>query len=242
MEWHDEGIILHSQLLGERKSVMSLFTAEHGRHLGVFAQTKSTKAWIHSGAHVTARWKARLETQLGSWTLDPLSAPAVFLLESAGPLAALVSAATLCHLALPERHPYPSLYGKFKGFLQDLTLSHWMVAYVFFEVALLEELGYGLNLKACAVTGAQQDLTAVSPRTGRAVCAAIAHPYKDRLLALPSFLVHGEISETPTGTEIVQALDLTGYFLERQLLGRLLPPARERLVSYVLSQKERNFL
>lgn len=237
MEWHDEGIILHSQLLGERKTVMSLFTKEHGRHLGVFGQTKTTKAWIHSGAHVTARWKARLETQLGSWTLEPLSSSAVFLLESAGPLAALVSAATLCHLALPERHPYPSLYGKFKGLLQDMTLSHWLVAYVFFELALLEELGYGLNLKACAVTGAQKDLTAVSPRTGRAVCATVAQPYEDRLLPLPAFLVHGEVPEFPGQQDILKALHLTGYFLERQLLGRDLPPARARLVSHVAAQK-----
>src|SRR5690348_1843615 len=114
MEWQDEGIILHTQLLGERKQLVSLFTAEHGRHAGILARTKKTTPWVQCGGHVSARWGARLETHVGQWTFDPLSVSSAFLLETPGPLAALVSAATLCHLSLPERQPYPSLFNTFK--------------------------------------------------------------------------------------------------------------------------------
>src|ERR1700722_16155278 len=174
MEWQDEGIILHTQTLGEQKQIINLFTLAHGRCAGILRSTPKNKGWTQCGEKVKARWGARLENHMGSWTLEPLQATTAFLFDAPGPLAALLSATALCQLSLPERQAYPSLYEKFEGFIKDLTSPHWARSYVFFELSLLEELGYGFDLKACAVTGVTTDLVAVSPRTGRAVCKDIA--------------------------------------------------------------------
>jgi len=230
MEWQDEGFILHTQSLGERKQVLSLFTLTHGRSTGVFYITSKNKAWVQCGGKVKARWGARLETHMGSWILEPLSSNIAFLFDSPGPLMALSSATALCQLALPERHAYPELYESFEALINDLMTPHWAISYVHFERALLEELGYGLDLSVCAVTGVSTELTAVSPRTGRAVSKDVAKPYEGRLLSLPSFLLDKNKETLPHDEEILDALHLTGYFLERYLLSRELPAARRRLL------------
>ncbi len=237
MEWQDEGIILHTQSLGERKQIVSLFTHSHGRCTGVFAGSSKTKGWIQCGEKMKARWGARLETHIGYWNLEPLSANTAHLLDAPGPLAALISAATLCQLGLPERNAYPHLYENFEILLKELPSDNWIQSYIFFELSLLEELGYGLNLKMCAVTGVTTGLVAVSPRTGHAVCEAIAQPYQGKLLALPAFLVEKSTKTHLGHQEILDALHLTGYFLERNLLGRPLPPARARLVQQFVKMR-----
>ncbi|MBA3814285.1 MAG: DNA repair protein RecO [Alphaproteobacteria bacterium] len=234
MEWQDEGIILHTQSLGERKQVISLFTLSHGRCAGVFQATQKSKGWVQCGGKVKARWGARLENHIGYWNLEPLGSNTAYLLDSPGPLSALLSAATLCQLALPERQTYPHLYAQFQELLQNLTSTDWARAYVFFELTLLKEMGYGLDLETCAVTGSTSDLVAVSPRTGRAVCESVAKPYEGRLLPLPSF-IYQEID--PNDKEILDALRLTGYFLERYVLGRTLPAARMRLLQRFISMR-----
>lgn len=230
MEWEDEGFILHTQNFGERKQIISLFTHSHGKCLGMFSLTQKNKSWLQCGAKVKAYWKARLETHLGFWTLDPLQTNFASLFDSPGPLAALVSATALCHVLLPERHAYPQLYDKFSNFLGTLTGPDWITAYINFELHLLEDLGYGLNLSSCAVTGKKDNLVAVSPRTGRSVCESIAAPYQEKLLPLPTFLAQKCRKTAPKDEEILDGLHLTGYFLERYLFGRPLPSARERLV------------
>ncbi len=229
MEWQDEGIILHTQALGERKQIVNLFTASHGRCAGVFSISQKNKGWIQCGGKVKARWGARLENHIGYWTLEPLQNHSAFLLDLPGPLVALLSAAALCQRALPERHVYPSLYQKFDILLKDLMSPHWGSSYAFFELALLDELGYGLDLKSCAVTGVTTGLSAVSPKTGRAVCKDVAIPYQGRLLPLPPFIWQENRESYPDTQEILDALHLSGYFLERYLLGRALPSARTRL-------------
>lgn len=233
MEWQDEGFILHTQALGEHKKVVTLFTQTHGRYSGVFCGSKKTRSWFQCGGKVKAGWRARLDNHLGHWTFEPLSGNTAFLLDSPGPLAALVSAAALCQMALPERHAYPALYERFDALLQDLHSPFWLRSYIFFELSLLGELGYGLNLLTCAVTGVTTDLCAVSPRTGRAVCKDIAQPYLNRLLPLPRFIGEENTDIVPEKKEMLDALHLTGHFLTRNLLGRPLPPARERLKQYV---------
>ena len=131
MEWQDEGIILHTQSLGERKHVVSLFTQSHGRCAGVFGGTLKTRAWLQSGEKMKARWGARLETHIGYWNFEPLSANTAFLLDAPGPLAALLSAVTLCQVTLPERHPYPHLYERLEALLNDLPSPHWIRSYIF---------------------------------------------------------------------------------------------------------------
>lgn len=234
MEWQDEGIILHTKTLGERKQVISLFTLAHGRCAGVFHGTQKSKGWMQCGGKVKARWGARLENHVGHWTLEPLRSTTAYLLDAPGPLSALLSATTLCQLALPERQIYPHLYEQFQIFLQGLTSPLWARSYVFFELILLKELGYGLDLETCAVTGTALNLVAVSPRTGRAVCESVAKPYEGRLLPLPSF-IYKEI--VPDDKEILDALRLTGYFLERYVLGRTLPAARMRLLQRFMTMR-----
>jgi len=230
MEWQDEGFILHTQTLGERKQVVSLFTAHHGRCAGVFSVNQKNKGWAQCGGKVRARWGARLENHIGYWTLEPLQSNTAFLLDAPGPLAALLSVTTLCQVALPERHSYTHLYERFEALLKDLATPYWARSYVFFELTLLEELGYGLDLRSCAVSGVTQGLTAVSPRTGRAVCESVAAPYQGKLLSLPNFICQENKESLPEDEEILDALQLSGYFLERHLLGRVLPSARTRLL------------
>lgn len=234
MEWQDEGIILHTQSLGERKQIISLFTLAHGRCAGVFSGTQKTKGWVQCGGKVKARWWARLDNHIGYWSLESLGSNTAYLLDSPGPLSALLSAATLCQIALPERQTYPHLYEKFQSLLRDLAHPHWARSYIFFELALLGELGYGLDLETCAVSGSKSDLVAVSPRTGRAVCESVAKPYEGRLLPLPSFIYK---ETTPNDQEILDGLRLTGYFLERYVLARTLPAARERLLQRFITRK-----
>ncbi len=230
MKWQDEGIILHTQALGERKQVATLFTAAHGRCAGVLYVSQKNKGWVQCGDKVNASWGARLENHIGYWTLEPLHANTAFLLDAPGPLAALLSVASLCQVALPERHSYPHLYQRLDALIRDLVTPYWARSYVFFELSLLEELGYGLDLKTCAVTGSAIDLIAVSPRTGRAVCEDVAKPYQDKLLSLPAFICQENSEKMPEDKEILDALTLSGYFLERYLLGRALPSARGRLI------------
>jgi len=230
MEWQDEGIILHTKSLGERKQIVSLFTLSHGRCAGVFQSTQKSKGWVQCGGKVNARWGARLENHIGYWALESLGSNTAYLLDSPGPLSALLSAATLCQLALPERHAYPQLYERFQSLLRALVLPSWARFYVFFELTLLSELGYGLDLEACAVTGSNANLVAVSPRTGRAVCESVAKPYEGRLLPLPVFIGEKTEENVPNDEEILDALRLSGYFLERYVLGRTLPSARMRLL------------
>lgn len=229
MEWSDEGFILHTQTLGERKQVVSLFTQSHGKCSGVFHLSQKNKGWLQCGSKVNARWNARLENHLGTWKLEPIHSHGAFLLDAFGPLSALLSITSLCHLVLPERHAYPYLYTQFEHLLRDLATPHWARTYTLFELSLLEELGYGLALESCAVTGESQRLVAVSPRTGRAVCEDVAQPYQGKLLPLPSFIGKNDPDMLPEDHEILDALKLTGYFLERYLLGRELPAARMRL-------------
>ncbi|MBS0272218.1 MAG: DNA repair protein RecO [Proteobacteria bacterium] len=230
MQWQDEGIILHTQSLGERKQIVSLFTATHGRCGGVFSINPKNRGWVQCGGKVKARWGARLENHLGHWILEPISTNIAMLLDTPGPLAALLSATSLCHVALPERHAYPYLYKRMEDTLKDLITPSWAQSYVFFELTLLDELGYGLDLKTCAVTGMGTELVAVSPRTGRAVCQDVAQPYQGKLLPLPSFICQKNNDTFPNNQEILDALQLSGYFLERYLLGRTLPSARARLL------------
>jgi DNA repair protein RecO (recombination protein O) len=238
MEWNDEGVVLHSQTLGESKRVVSLFTRDHGRCAGVFRATSKTKSWIQCGSKVKARWGARLENHIGHWTLEPLCTNTFLLLDEPGPLAALASVTSLCQLALPERHPYAYLYERFEALLRDLSSPHWIRSYIFFELTLLEELGYGLDLNTCAVTGVTTNLVAVSPRTGRAVCEEVAAPYEGRLLPLPALIPQENAEILLETQEILDALHLTGYFLERNLLGRTLPPARTRLLQRVVEMRK----
>jgi DNA repair protein RecO (recombination protein O) len=217
MLWQDEGTILAVRRHGESAAVVSVFTASHGRHVGLVRGGFSRKALpVHQiGNRVQATWRARLADQLGAFSLELARPVAALLLERPDRLAGLGAACALLEAGLPERDPHPNLYRSL-GELIDALLQEgpcWD-RYVRFELDLLADLGFGLDLGSCAVTGGSEDLAFVSPRSGRAVSRAAAGPYVDRLLPLPAFLIGGG---PPDAAQIRAGLQLTGAFLRRHL-------------------------
>ena len=231
MEWHDQGIVLSARPHGESAVVLQLLTRAHGRHAGLVrgGQGRRARGVLQPGNRVAATWRARLADHLGSFACELEASHAARLMDDPDRLAALSAAAAVSERALPEREPHPACFEGLQALLEALEGDHWAEAYVGWEMALLAELGFGLDLGSCAAGGANDQLAYVSPRTGRAVSLAAGEPYRDRLLALPGFLA----GRGGGGTEEVgQGLNLTGFFLERFVFApqdRPLPPPRRRL-------------
>lgn len=235
MIWSDEGIVLSVRAHGETAAIVELLTREHGRHLGLVHGGRSRKARpvLQIGNHVGITWKARLSDQLGHMQVELIRGYAAAAMDDAAALAGLTSLAALAHL-LPERDPHPSLYEVTQFVLSYLDDgSVWPALLVRWELALLDELGFGLDLSRCAASGVNDDLIYVSPRTGRAVSASAGEPYRDKLLALPQFLLPGRKAPLAPG-DVTRAFALTGHFLEARVLvprGLEMPEARSRLLS-----------
>jgi len=237
MEWSDEGIVLSVRPHGETGAVLELFTRHNGRHLGLVhgGRSRKLRPILQIGNHVDASWKARIADNLGHFALELRKGYAALVLDDAAALAALSSIAALARL-LPERDPHPNLFEVtlfILGYLDEPEV--WPALLVRWELALLEDLGFGLDLTACAATGAQQNLIYVSPKSGRAVSAAAGEPYKDRLLALPPFLI-GSPERGVTAADVALGLALTEHFLLARVLrprDLSMPEARNRLLSYL---------
>jgi DNA repair protein RecO (recombination protein O) len=237
MHWSDEGVVLSVRPHGEAGAVLELFTRAHGRHLGLVhgGRSRKLRPVLQIGNHVDASWKARLADHLGHFTLELRKSYAAEVMEDKAALAAMTSMASLSRL-LPERDPHPNLFEVtlfVLGYLDDPGV--WPALVVRWELALLDEFGYGLDLASCAATGKTADLVYVSPKSGRAVSAEAGAPYRDRLLALPSFL-RAEAPGEVTGQDIEAGFALTGHFLEARVLRPRemeLPEARSRLLSYL---------
>lgn len=237
MEWRDAGIILSSRRHGEGSAIVSVLTSRHGRHMGLVrgGGSRRHRASLEPGTVAACHWSARLEDHLGTLRCEAVESAASDLLDDPGRLAALASLCAMADWALPERHPYPDLYDASLALLVALPGDHWPAAYVHWELTLLSEAGFALDLSQCAATGQTDDLAWVSPRTGRAVCKQAGLPYADRLLPLPLFLWDQD-QAFPQGAadpQIIQGLRLTGYFLHHRLevpRDRPLPDARQRLL------------
>jgi DNA repair protein RecO (recombination protein O) len=217
MEWTDDGIILGVRRHGEGNAIVELLTAAHGRHLGLVRGGASRRhaPSLQPGNAVRATWRARLDEHLGSYAIEVTRARADRLMDHAHAAFALGHMAALVRL-LPERDPHPELYGLFDEMVEQLdaaSLAGMMVAR--FELVMLSELGFGLELDRCAATGGRNDLLYVSPKSGRAVSASAGEPWRGQLLDLPYFLV-GEVAELPGAKEIDAAFALTGFFLARR--------------------------
>ncbi|MFM7084933.1 MAG: DNA repair protein RecO [Hyphomicrobium sp.] len=236
MEWTDEGVVLGAKSHGETNVVVELFTQDHGRHLGLLhgGQSRKKVPTIQCGNLVNLTWKSRLSEQLGYLTLELKNCYSVQAMEDPPALAALSSLCSLLRL-LPERDPHSILYEVTVLFLSYLNdASVWPAVYVRWEVVLLQELGFGLDLSQCASTGVTENLIYVSPKSGRAVSQSAGAPYHDRLLPLPSFLSQ-ERSARLTKEDLSHGLALTGHFLETRILaarGIQLPEARGRILKF----------
>lgn len=235
MEWRDQGIVLASRPHGEAAAILEVFTPLKGRHAGVVRGGASRKMApvLQPGGQVDVTWKARLEDHLGAFTVEPVRSRAAASLGDRVALAGLNAVTALLIFCLPEREAHRRLYGQTEALLDLLGQGDvWPLAYLKWEMALLDEMGFGLDLSECAVKGREaNDLSFISPRTGRAVSRAGAGEWADKLLPLPAPLLgEGVCSDG----EILEGLGVTGFFLMHHLAPEMghkpLPEARARLI------------
>jgi DNA repair protein RecO (recombination protein O) len=237
VEWTDIGIVLGARRHGEANAVVELMTREHGRHLGLVRGGFGSrhKPVLQAGNLVSATWRARLDEHLGNYAVEGLDLRAASYLAAAHALYALNHLAALCRL-LPERDPHRPIFDRLDLTIAELAEPAPAAALVArFELQLLAELGFGLDLKACAATGATSDLVYVSPKSGRAVSRAAGEPWRDQLLALPAFLCENGIG-VPSAASLRDGFALTGFFLARHVFeprGETLPPARQHFIAAV---------
>ncbi len=217
MDWNDEGVVLHVRPLGETSVILELLTREHGRHLGLVrgGTSKRLRGLLQPGNTLSVGWRARLQEHLGTFTVEGMTERVGTVLADRKALSGLTAAAALASAALPEREAHPRVYDGLTILLDSLDdSSTWPAIMARWELGLLEDLGFGLDLAACAVTGETEGLAYVSPRSGRAVTEEAAGVYKERLLPLPDFLIGGKRFETG---DVLDALRLTGFFLEKRV-------------------------
>jgi len=235
MHWSEAGIVLAARRHGENALVAHVLTREHGRHAGLVhgGQGRKGRTIFQIGNTVQVTWRARLDDHLGTFAGELLEGHAARVIEDPLRLACLAAAAAMAESGLPEREPHPKAHDGLAGLLDALDRdTGWVLAYPRWELDLLAELGFGLDLSSCAATGATGELAYVSPKSGHAVSGPAGDPYRDRLLALPAFLLDPSIAQSAT-SEVLAALSLTGFFWERRVFephGRKLPAARQRFV------------
>ncbi|MDO8287885.1 MAG: DNA repair protein RecO [Parvibaculum sp.] len=234
MDWHDQGIVLSSRSYGESGAIVELFTRDHGRHMGLLRGGAGRRyaSMLQPGNTVTAHWRARLNEHLGAYTVELLKPRAGVLMDDAFALTGLSAACSVAAI-LPERETHAGLFEAFSFLLDTMEDADiWPAIFVRWELGLLQELGFGLDLAQCAATGVRDDLAYVSPRSGGAVSRTAGAPYADRLFRLPPFLV-GSQAGIGDPDDIAEGLKITGHFLERHFyapLDRHLPDARIRLM------------
>lgn len=236
MQWEDEGIVLAARRHGEDALIVQLLTRGHGRHAGLVrgGQGRKLRGVYESGNRVAAVWKARLAEHLGTLGGELLHGYAARFIDDAARLACLAAAVALAEAVLPEREPHPQAFVGLSALLESLEVDRgWAVGYVEWELMLLTELGFGLDLSRCAATGETSDLIYVSPRSGHAVSAAAGAPYRDKLLRLPHFLLVRAEQNIPSPQDVLDGLALTEYFLQHRVFephDRSMPQARSRFV------------
>ncbi len=221
MEWTDEGIVLGVRRHGESSAIVELLTREHGRHLGLVRGGASSRMrpLLQPGNSVAAVWRARLDEHLGTYSLEGTRLRAASLLASSHAVYGVTHLASLARL-LPERDPHQDIYEMLERTLDDFDDAGGAAAHMIrFELAMLAELGFGLDLENCAATGETTDLIYVSPKSGGAVSRQAGEPYRDRLLRLPPFLREGEGGANDWSDQDLQdGFRLTGLFLLRHVL------------------------
>ncbi len=218
MQWTDEGIVLGVRRHGEANAILELMTREHGRHLGLVRGGFGSrlKPVLQTGNSVSANWRARLDEHLGNYTVEAVNLRAASFFNASHAIYGVTHLCALLRL-LPERDPHEALYGGLEHILERLDDAGVAAPLVVrFELQLLVELGFGLDLTQCAATGARADLVYVSPKSGRAVSGSAGKPYADKMLRLPTFL--REHDTQPAGRDLADGFALTGFFLARHVL------------------------
>jgi DNA repair protein RecO (recombination protein O) len=243
VEWTDIGIVLGARRHGETSAVAELMTRDHGRHLGLVRGGAGVrlKPVLQTGNLLSATWRARLDENLGYYAVEAMDLRAASYLSAAHALYGLQHLAALCRL-LPERDPHPPVFDLLEQAIAGLGPPLPAAALVaFFELQLLAELGFGLDLSSCAATGTTVDLIYVSPKSGRAVSRQAGEPWRDKLLALPAFLGADGESEpaAPSPADLRDGFALTGFFLARHVYdprGEPLPAARYHFIAAAVGE------
>ena len=233
MDWESEGYILSVKKHGETSAIIDVFMPDKGRHLGLVrgGVSRRSRPVLQPGNKVKVAWRGRLSEHLGAYTVEALSARAAELMDDRLSLSGLNAICAVARECLPEREPHIDVYRALEVLIENLHDHEiWPALYVRWEAGLLTAMGYGLDLKSCAATGVNDNLTHVSPRSGRAVSASAAEPYKDKLLKLPGFLLGRPYAPL---ADVADGLSLTGYFLETRVqwgVNKTLPEARTRMI------------
>jgi len=239
MEWTDEGIVLGVRRHGESSAIVELLTRSHGRHLGLVrgAASSRMRPLLQPGNGVSAVWRARLDEHLGTFQIEGTRLRAAALLGSSHGVYGVTQLAALARL-LPERDPHEEIFEMLERTLDDFDDARGAAAHLIrFELAMLAELGFGLDLETCAATGATTDLIYVSPKSGGAVSRTAGAPFHDRLLRLPTFLRQDEGANGWSDQDLSDGFALTGFFLLRHVLeprGQGHSDAREGFVNAVM--------
>jgi DNA repair protein RecO (recombination protein O) len=236
MQWSDDGIVLGARKHGESGVILELMTRGHGRHLGLVhgGRSKMLQPVLQPGNTVHATWRARLDEHLGTFQVEAGESRAARFIASPLALYGVATMAALLRM-LPERDPHAALYETLTVLVEHLDDPDLAPAlFVRFELAILAELGFGLDLTRCAATGQTHDLAYVSPKSARAVSAQAGEPYKDRLLKLPGFLIGRSRSNRPAEADIAAGFALTDFFLRQHVFeprGIAPPDERARFVA-----------
>jgi len=218
MEWRDEGIVLGTRRHGETSAILEVMTRAHGRHLGIVRGGRSRRLQpvLQAGNRVELVWRARLDEHLGTFSAEPVALNAARLIDSACAVYALQTLSGHLRL-LPERDPHPGLFEALAVMIDHLADPAAAAELVVrFELLVLEELGFGLDLSSCAATGTRDDLAYVSPKSGRAVSRAAGAPWHEKMLPLPAFLGRGQRLRAGAA-DIDAAFRMTGYFFNRHV-------------------------
>lgn len=226
---------------GETSVIADIFTREHGRTLGLVkgGRSRRLRPLLQTANGLRVDWRARLDAQLGVYTVELADAVAARIMDDALALVGALSLAALMQ-ALPERDPHPQLFDALAGCLREAGTAGFAAAIVRFELRYLDELGFGLELTRCAATGNKAGLAFVSPKSGQAISQEAGAPYRDKLLPLPDFLVS---SDAASPGEVAEALRMTGYFLETHVFSERnqpLPRARHEFIKLLRSIRETN--
>ncbi len=230
-EWKDEGIILSARKHGENGGIVSILTRDHGRAMGYVYGVSSSKkrGLLEIGNIVAVNWSAKSQGQLGVFEIEIEKSPAADVMDDRIKLTAMQSACVLADKTLPEAEKHEGMFEATKALILSFANDLWTITYIYWEIGLLRELGFGLELSRCVSTGDTDNLIYVSPKSGCAVSAAAGQIYKERLLNLPPFL-RGEPSFEES--DILEGLKLTGHFLLHRVFSQAnnnLPDARLRL-------------
>ncbi len=224
---------------GEGSAIVEVLTKNHGRHAGVVrgGGARKSASLLQPGAQLALTWRARLADHIGSFTVEPKFSRVSQIMAGRAEIAAFASIAALVLVCLPEREPQARIYSQIMALMDGLQVDGpWLANYVRWELSMLNELGYGLDLGACAVTGGNDNLTYVSPKTGRAVSSAAAVGWEHKLLKLPAFLIDPD-HPTPSEGQITQGLKLSGFFLNSGISAsnerKDMPQARERFIAVI---------